>query len=192
MATGPRSRSLSPPRRAAHRRRGHDRVRAGPAAGSASITGASRPTSCRRPRARPRVLAVRVRGRIGRLPRGDDRPEWRGLRARVHVLPFAGRRGGRARGPSHPRDEDLVAASATKGERLRSLVSDALGDHAAVGDIRGRGLFLGSSWSPIARAAIRSRAPRASPSGSSRPPVSAVSSSTRGPGSRTALTATRS
>ena len=39
--------------------------------------------------------------------------------------------------------EDLVAASATRGARLRSLVSDALGDHAAVGDIRGRGLFLG-------------------------------------------------
>ena len=39
--------------------------------------------------------------------------------------------------------EDLIPASATKGERLRSLVTDALGDHPAVGDLRGRGLFLG-------------------------------------------------
>jgi len=39
--------------------------------------------------------------------------------------------------------EELVPASATKGARLRSLVGDALGDHPAVGDVRGRGLFLG-------------------------------------------------
>jgi adenosylmethionine-8-amino-7-oxononanoate aminotransferase len=39
--------------------------------------------------------------------------------------------------------EDLVAASATKGARLRSLATDALGDMPALGDIRGRGLFVG-------------------------------------------------
>jgi adenosylmethionine-8-amino-7-oxononanoate aminotransferase len=39
--------------------------------------------------------------------------------------------------------EDLVSASAIKGARLRSLVTDALGDHPAIGDLRGRGLFLG-------------------------------------------------
>jgi adenosylmethionine-8-amino-7-oxononanoate aminotransferase len=39
--------------------------------------------------------------------------------------------------------EDLVAASATKGARLRSLLTASLGDHPAVGDIRGRGLLAG-------------------------------------------------
>jgi adenosylmethionine-8-amino-7-oxononanoate aminotransferase len=41
------------------------------------------------------------------------------------------------------RDEDLVAASAAKGEQLRSLLRDALGEHPHVGDIRGRGLMVG-------------------------------------------------
>ena len=40
-------------------------------------------------------------------------------------------------------DEDLVAASAAKGERLRTLLHDRLGDHPNVGEIRGRGLLLG-------------------------------------------------
>ncbi len=39
--------------------------------------------------------------------------------------------------------EDLVAASAAKGERLKALLADRLGDHPAVGDIRGRGLMVG-------------------------------------------------
>ena len=39
--------------------------------------------------------------------------------------------------------DSLVEAAATKGERLRSLVTDRLADHPAVGDIRGRGLMLG-------------------------------------------------
>ncbi len=39
--------------------------------------------------------------------------------------------------------EDLVAASATKGERLRALLEERLGPHAAVGEIRGRGLLVG-------------------------------------------------
>ncbi|HUP54504.1 MAG TPA: aminotransferase class III-fold pyridoxal phosphate-dependent enzyme [Methylomirabilota bacterium] len=40
-------------------------------------------------------------------------------------------------------DEDLVEASATKGERLLGLLRDRLADHAAVGDVRGRGLLVG-------------------------------------------------
>ena len=40
-------------------------------------------------------------------------------------------------------DESLVEASARKGERLRDLLTAALGDHRAVGDIRGRGLMIG-------------------------------------------------
>jgi adenosylmethionine-8-amino-7-oxononanoate aminotransferase len=39
--------------------------------------------------------------------------------------------------------ERLVEASATKGERLQALLRERLGDHEAVGDIRGRGLMVG-------------------------------------------------
>ncbi len=39
--------------------------------------------------------------------------------------------------------EDLVAASASKGERLRALLTTALAPVPAVGDIRGLGLMLG-------------------------------------------------
>ena len=39
--------------------------------------------------------------------------------------------------------EDLVAASATKGERLQELVGTALRGHPAVGEVRGRGLMVG-------------------------------------------------
>jgi adenosylmethionine-8-amino-7-oxononanoate aminotransferase len=41
------------------------------------------------------------------------------------------------------RDEDLVAASARKGEQLQELLRDRLGSHPAVGEIRGRGLLVG-------------------------------------------------
>jgi adenosylmethionine-8-amino-7-oxononanoate aminotransferase len=58
------------------------------------------------------------------------------------------------------RDEDLVAASATKGERLRDLLADRLADHPAVGEIRGRGLLVGvelvadlASHRPVPRSA---------------------------------------
>jgi adenosylmethionine-8-amino-7-oxononanoate aminotransferase len=50
--------------------------------------------------------------------------------------------------------ESLVAASASKGERLRALLVDRLGDHPAVGDIRGRGLLVGVEL-------VRDRATRA-------------------------------
>ena len=39
--------------------------------------------------------------------------------------------------------ENLVEASAVQGEKLRALVSDRLGGHANVGDVRGRGLLVG-------------------------------------------------
>jgi adenosylmethionine-8-amino-7-oxononanoate aminotransferase len=39
--------------------------------------------------------------------------------------------------------EDLVAASAAKGERLLGLLADRLADHPLVGEIRGRGLMVG-------------------------------------------------
>jgi adenosylmethionine-8-amino-7-oxononanoate aminotransferase len=40
-------------------------------------------------------------------------------------------------------DEDLVAASAAKGDRLRGLLDERLGEHPNVGEIRGRGLMVG-------------------------------------------------
>ncbi len=40
-------------------------------------------------------------------------------------------------------DEALVEASATKGERLRGLLTARLADHPNVGEIRGRGLMVG-------------------------------------------------
>ena len=39
--------------------------------------------------------------------------------------------------------ESLIDASATKGERLRTLAAAAFGEHPAVGEIRGRGLMVG-------------------------------------------------
>jgi adenosylmethionine-8-amino-7-oxononanoate aminotransferase len=39
--------------------------------------------------------------------------------------------------------EELVAAAATQGARLRALLDDALGDHPNVAQVRGRGLLLG-------------------------------------------------
>ncbi len=39
--------------------------------------------------------------------------------------------------------ENLVEASAVRGEKLRELVSDRLGGHPNVGDVRGRGLLVG-------------------------------------------------
>jgi adenosylmethionine-8-amino-7-oxononanoate aminotransferase len=56
--------------------------------------------------------------------------------------------------------EGLVEASAAKGERLRALLADRLGDHPQVGEIRGRGLLVGvelvrdrSTREPFPRAA---------------------------------------
>lgn len=40
-------------------------------------------------------------------------------------------------------EDDLLTAVRQKGERLRTLLEERFGNHAHVGDIRGRGLFLG-------------------------------------------------
>ena len=56
--------------------------------------------------------------------------------------------------------EDLVQASATKGERLKTLLTQALGDNPAVGEIRGRGLLVGLEL--VADRETRSPYPRAS------------------------------
>lgn len=56
--------------------------------------------------------------------------------------------------------EDLVAASALKGERLKVLLEARIGEHPNVGEIRGRGLMVGielvadrASRAPFARSA---------------------------------------
>jgi adenosylmethionine-8-amino-7-oxononanoate aminotransferase len=56
-------------------------------------------------------------------------------------------------------DESLVEASATKGERLSALASEAFGDHPAVGEIRGLGLMIGIEL--VADRATREPFPRA-------------------------------
>jgi hypothetical protein len=55
--------------------------------------------------------------------------------------------------------EDLVAASAAKGERLRDLLTARLSDHPNVGEIRGRGLMLGLEL--VADRATKAAVPRA-------------------------------
>jgi hypothetical protein len=56
------------------------------------------------------------------------------------------------------RDEDLVSASAAKGERLLGILRDALADQPLVGEIRGRGLLVGVEL--VADQATRRPAPR--------------------------------
>lgn len=41
------------------------------------------------------------------------------------------------------REEDLVAASASKGKLLLDLLTDRIGEHPLVGELRGRGLMVG-------------------------------------------------
>jgi adenosylmethionine-8-amino-7-oxononanoate aminotransferase len=54
--------------------------------------------------------------------------------------------------------EDLVEASAAKGERLRGLLAERLGDHPHLGEIRGRGLMVGLEL--VADRASRAAFPR--------------------------------
>jgi adenosylmethionine-8-amino-7-oxononanoate aminotransferase len=63
------------------------------------------------------------------------------------------------------REEDLVAASATKGDRLGELLRERLGDHPHVGEIRWSGLMVGvelvadrETTAPFARAERRMEA----------------------------------
>ena len=55
--------------------------------------------------------------------------------------------------------ERLVEASAAKGDRLQALLSGALGEHPALGEIRGRGLMVGIEL--VADRATRAPFPRA-------------------------------
>jgi hypothetical protein len=55
--------------------------------------------------------------------------------------------------------ENLVQASATKGAELLRLVSERIGGHANVGDVRGRGLLVGIEF--VADRATRRPYPRA-------------------------------
>jgi len=55
--------------------------------------------------------------------------------------------------------ERLVEASAAKGDRLRALLSGALGEHPALGEIRGLGLMVGVEL--VADRATRAPFPRA-------------------------------
>ena len=85
----------------------------------------------------------------------------------VHGFTFATRSRARrspARSCGSCASEDLVAASAAKGERLLALLRERLGDHPHVGEIRGRGLLVGvelvadrETRAPFPRAARRPR-----------------------------------
>ena len=68
--------------------------------------------------------------------------------------PMAARRRWRCRRSS--RATICSPTSGAMGERLRRAPGRALRPTPAVGDIRGRGLFRGSNWSPTARARRRS------------------------------------
>ncbi len=57
-------------------------------------------------------------------------------------------------------DEELVEASRVKGERLLALATAALGEHPAVGEVRGRGLLVGVEL--VADRETRAPFPRAS------------------------------
>jgi adenosylmethionine-8-amino-7-oxononanoate aminotransferase len=57
------------------------------------------------------------------------------------------------------REEDLVTASAAKGERLLALARERLGAHPHVGDVRGRGLMVGLEF--VAERESRAPFPRA-------------------------------
>jgi len=54
--------------------------------------------------------------------------------------------------------EDLVTASARKGEQLRTLLTNRIGEHPNVGEIRGRGLMVGIEL--VADRASRAAFPR--------------------------------
>ena len=85
------------------------------------------------------LLAVRLRGGVGRgRPRRS--PRRRPVRPRLHLQPLrrsAPRSPARCSGSSRRRTSSRRRPR--KGERLRALLADRLGDHPNVGEIRGRG-----------------------------------------------------
>ena len=89
--------------------------------------------------------------------------------------------------------EDLVEASAAKGERLKGLLDERLGEHPNVGEIRGRGLMVGIEL--VADRATPGAVPALGAdhrSGSSPRLAQRDCWSTRGPATPTASTATSS
>ena len=135
-------RRLPPPRRAAHRRRGHDGLRADRHLVRRWTTTGSARTCSSRPRARP----------PGYWPfgfvaaSGEVYDAVTGARRFVHGFTYSHQPAAAAVAREVLRileAESLVEASATKGERLRALLRERLDGHAAVGDIRGRGLLVG-------------------------------------------------
>ena len=102
------------------------------------------------------LLAVRVRRGLGRGPR--RRSCRRG--GFVHGFTYSHAPAGAAVAREVLRildDEDLVEASATKGERLRALLGERLGDHRTSARSAAAACSSGSSWSPTARPASRFR-----------------------------------
>ena len=185
-------RGLPPPRRAAHRRRGHDRVRAdGPLVRARSLGRPAGPARGREGRD-VGLLAVRVRGGLGRRPRGGRD------RARASSTGSPTRT---ARWP--PRSPTRSCASS------RTRISSRPVPRRASGSGPGSCEALGCaperrrdprSW-PARRHGVR-RGPRVADAvPAQRPPdrgrssgarASVASWSTRGPATRMARTATRS
>ena len=176
---------LPPSRRAAHRRRGHDRVRP------------DRPLVRVRPLGRParhprrgqgrhlRLLAVRLRGDVRRgAPDGHRR---RRVRPRLHVQPLTGGRRGRPRGAPDP-----GGRGSRRGERGQGRAAARTpGDPPGRSPERRRDPRPRADGRPGARRRpdVAGGRPTCRPAhGSRRPdgPRRGASSSTRGPATRTA------
>ena len=151
-------RGLRSARRAAHRRRGHDRVRA------------DRPLVRARPLGvRPDLLVAAKGATGGYWPFGFVAAAGHVFetvtapgKGFVHGFTYSHAPIGAAVASEVLRilhDESLVEASATKGDRLSALLRGALEEHPFVGDIRGRGLMVGVEL--VADRATRRPFPRA-------------------------------
>ncbi len=120
-----RRRGLRPPRGPAHRRRGHDRLRANGALVRAGSLGRP-PRHPGRGQGRDvRLLAVRVRRGIRHGPRHRHGSRAR-VRPRVHVLARARRGGRRAGGSAHPARRAARRGQRGEGERLMRCCATAL------------------------------------------------------------------